>query len=106
MLTALHQDVHILMLQEEGFHLTSSLSSILPGYHQICALLEDGCGGSSLLIHSKFMIVSTDIIHSGLGSFHVASIYGLASYTERATLWKALNDNLPKGKELDTRRGI
>lgn len=109
-LKSLHQEVHILMLQEvkaTGFKLTSALQSILPDYHQIIAQSGSGSGGTALLIHQDFQIKDSGSIHSGmlawakvegeLGSFHIASVYVPGTPRERADLWKLLNNNLPNG---------
>lgn len=98
------------MLQElktDNFRLTTALSSIALGFHQLIAFPQNGRAGTMLLIHPDFTISnsgeflnSTTIwasIHGPIGTFNIASIYGPHTTTTRANLWAALKNHLPNG---------
>lgn len=87
------------MLQElkvDKFCLDLALQSILLGYHTIVAYPPEGRGGLALLIHQDFAMTAYVTIPGGsvawahikgaLGDFHIASIYGAGSSTDRSNL--------------------
>jgi exonuclease III len=102
----LHQKVDILMLQElkaDDFRLEIALAYILPSYQVVLSYPNDGCGGTTLLIHPNLVIQRSEVTQQGAAwavithvqeEYMLVSIYAPNTATEQKKLWHALADTI------------
>ncbi|CAM6081767.1 unnamed protein product [Calypogeia fissa] len=101
--------ISILALQEikaNTFRLDVALHTILPDFQHLSLALDDGRGGTALLIHPDFQIRNSGTMSQGRAIwaqlekegqlFGVTSIYKPNSTRLRASLWHKLKQVLPR----------
>jgi exonuclease III len=109
-LSSLEKPIDILLLQETKTHTfktETTLRFLLPNYNSVISYPHNSKGGTLIAIHPSITIINSGTtlasriawaeLNSKQGKLIIAKIYAPNISVDRKTLWKSLQDTLPKG---------